>query len=253
MKLVDTGRAEFTRLSREPRRPRPSSRDASSSREPMAERPPLVVVIAGPNGAGKSTMAPRLLRDALAVSEFVNAHPIAIGLSAFRPESVAMTAARVMLARLKSLAAAGTDFAFETTLASRTFAPRLRRLRASGIASIWPFCRCLVPTWPWPVWPSECARGGMTCRSRPYGGALTPGSETSSRSTRALQTPGNCSTTQGWANRGWWRPGVRGTRRAFSMPWPGPTCERGKHDRAARFASYATWTAWRICRAFSKQ
>lgn len=98
----------------------------------MATRPPLVVVIAGPNGAGKSTMAPRLLRDALAVSEFVNADPIAIGLSAFRPESVALAAGRVMLTRLKSLAAAGEDFAFETTLASRTFAPWLRSLRASG-------------------------------------------------------------------------------------------------------------------------
>jgi predicted ABC-type ATPase len=97
----------------------------------MAARPPLVIVIAGPNGAGKSTMALRLLRDALAVSEFVNADPIAIGLSAFRPESVAMAAGRVMLARLKSLAAAGNDFAFETTLASRTFAPWLRSLRAS--------------------------------------------------------------------------------------------------------------------------
>jgi predicted ABC-type ATPase len=98
----------------------------------MAARPPLVVVIAGPNGAGKSTMAPRLLRDALAVSEFVNADPIATGLSAFRPESVAMTAGRVMLARLKALAEARGDFAFETTLASRTFAPWLRSLRASG-------------------------------------------------------------------------------------------------------------------------
>lgn len=34
---------------------------------------PSLVVIAGPNGAGKSTAAPKLLRDTLAVSEFVNA------------------------------------------------------------------------------------------------------------------------------------------------------------------------------------
>ncbi len=98
----------------------------------MPDRSPLVVVIAGPNGAGKTTMAPRLLRDALTVVEFVNADPIATGLSAFRPESVAMVAGRVMLARMKTLAQARQDFAFETTLAGRGFAPWLTSLRASG-------------------------------------------------------------------------------------------------------------------------
>jgi predicted ABC-type ATPase len=89
---------------------------------------PLAVVIAGPNGAGKSTTAPRLLRDALAVSEFVNADAIAAGLSAFRPESVAMAAGRVMLARLGELAREHVSFAFETTLASRGFAAWLERV-----------------------------------------------------------------------------------------------------------------------------
>lgn len=97
--------------------------------------PPLVVVIAGPNGAGKSTSAPRLLRDALEVEEFVNADAIAAGLSAFRPESVALDAARVMLLRIRSLAAAQRSFAFETTLASRSFAPFLDRLRGAGYRS----------------------------------------------------------------------------------------------------------------------
>lgn len=93
---------------------------------------PLVVVIAGPNGAGKSTTAPRLLQQNLAVSEFVNADTIAAGLSAFRPEAAALAAGRVMLERLKGLAEARADFAFETTLASRSFAPWLRRLGESG-------------------------------------------------------------------------------------------------------------------------
>jgi predicted ABC-type ATPase len=94
--------------------------------------PPLVVVIAGPNGAGKSTAAPRLLREALAVDEFVNADTIALGLSAFRPEEVAVAAGRIMLARLRSLADGRVSFAFETTLASRSFAPWLRELRGNG-------------------------------------------------------------------------------------------------------------------------
>lgn len=93
---------------------------------------PIVVVIAGPNGAGKSTTAPRLLWQTLEVDEFVNADPIAQGLSGLRPDSVALAAGRVMLGRLKELAAARRSFAFETTLASRSFAPWLESLRASG-------------------------------------------------------------------------------------------------------------------------
>jgi predicted ABC-type ATPase len=91
-----------------------------------------VVVIAGPNGAGKSTTAPAVLRDALAVHEFVNADTIAAGLSAFSPDTVAVSAGRIMLQRLAELARLGRDFAFETTLASRTFAPWLRRLQGDG-------------------------------------------------------------------------------------------------------------------------
>jgi predicted ABC-type ATPase len=73
-----------------------------------------------------------LLRDALQVSEFVNADTIAGGLSAFRPDSVAIPAGRAMLERIRHLAKAQADFAFETTLASRTFAPWLARLKRSG-------------------------------------------------------------------------------------------------------------------------
>ena len=43
-----------------------------------------------------------------------------------------MAAGRVMLARMKTLAQARQDFAFETTLASRSLAPWLARLRESG-------------------------------------------------------------------------------------------------------------------------
>lgn len=84
---------------------------------------PRVIILAGPNGAGKSTSAPMLLRDTFSVDEFVNADAIAQGLSAFRPESVALEAGRIMLNRLHELADKRADFAFETTLASRTFAP----------------------------------------------------------------------------------------------------------------------------------
>src|SRR5581483_6211202 len=96
---------------------------------------PLVVVVAGPNGAGKTTTSAELLRGPLAVAEFVNADTIASGLSAFHPESVALTAGRIMLARLRELATARTDFAFETTLSGRNFAPWLQSLGAEGYRS----------------------------------------------------------------------------------------------------------------------
>ena len=98
----------------------------------MTASAPLLVVVAGPNGAGRSTTAPRLLQQALAVSEFVNADAIALGLSAFRPESAAVAAGRVMLARLRALSVGRQDFAFETTLAGRTLLPWVERLRSSG-------------------------------------------------------------------------------------------------------------------------
>src|SRR5579883_3459786 len=97
----------------------------------MSKDGPKVIVLAGPNGAGKSTAAARVLR-ALGVGEFVNADVIAQGLSGFAPERVAMAAGRIMMQRLKELAAARASFAFETTLASRAFAPWLTDLKAGG-------------------------------------------------------------------------------------------------------------------------
>jgi predicted ABC-type ATPase len=91
-----------------------------------------VILLAGPNGAGKSTAAPDLLHGALHVDEFVNADVIARGLSAFNPEGAALDAGRVMLSRLRELAAQRKNIAFESTLASRTFAPWIRELKKTG-------------------------------------------------------------------------------------------------------------------------
>lgn len=90
---------------------------------------PNLFVISGPNGAGKSTAAPLLIGQRLGIAEFVNADVIAAGVSAFAPESAAIEAGRIMLRRLRQLADDGRDFAFETTLASRSFAPWIARLR----------------------------------------------------------------------------------------------------------------------------
>ncbi len=98
----------------------------------MSEESPQVIIIAGPNGAGKTTLAPFLLRDELKLREYVNADPIALGLSAFDPGSVALQAGRVMLKRLLELADQRRTFAFESTLAARHYVGWIRRLRTEG-------------------------------------------------------------------------------------------------------------------------
>lgn len=99
-----------------PRKPKPS---------------PRVVVFAGPNGAGKSTHADAILA-ALGIETFVNADFIARGLSGRNTDVVAFEAGRIMLKRLHQLGDTEADFAFESTLSSRTFAPFLRALKARG-------------------------------------------------------------------------------------------------------------------------
>jgi predicted ABC-type ATPase len=98
----------------------------------MNEHKPQVIVIGGPNGAGKTTLAPFLLRDTLKLREYVNADPIALGLSGFDPTSVAFSAGRVMLNRLHELAEQRRNFAFESTLAARSYAAWIETLRNKG-------------------------------------------------------------------------------------------------------------------------
>jgi predicted ABC-type ATPase len=93
---------------------------------------PYVIAIAGPNGAGKTTIAETFLRELLGIRQYVNADTIARGLSQFEPERVAMAAGRENLRRLEELAQSGETFAFETTLAGRVYAARIRRWKELG-------------------------------------------------------------------------------------------------------------------------
>jgi len=98
----------------------------------MPTERPMAIVLGGVNGAGKSTSARALLAEQLAITTFVNADEIARGLNAFAPETVAFTAGRLMLQRLKELAAERANFAFETTLAGRTSFSFLNGLKEIG-------------------------------------------------------------------------------------------------------------------------
>jgi predicted ABC-type ATPase len=93
---------------------------------------PSLYVIGGANGSGKTTLALTLLPRFLQVFEYVNADAIASGLSPLNPESMAMQSGRLMLERLQTLAETGVDFAFETTLAARTFAQFLGGCKTRG-------------------------------------------------------------------------------------------------------------------------
>ncbi len=78
-------------------------------------------IIAGCNGAGKTTASYTILPEILDCKEFVNADEIAKGLSPFRPEKVGIEAGRLMLKRIKTLLESGENFAFETTLSTRSY------------------------------------------------------------------------------------------------------------------------------------
>jgi hypothetical protein len=82
---------------------------------------PTCWIIAGPNGAGKTTFALRYLPEVAGCRRFINADLIAAGLSPLAPERELAAASRLFLHELEAAIKAGEDFAFETTLAGRTY------------------------------------------------------------------------------------------------------------------------------------
>ena len=91
-----------------------------------------IFVFGGSNGSGKSTIATKFLFSIDPSLEFVNADIIAAQLNPDDVDAVAITASRIMLDRLKDLAKRKIDFAFETTLAARSFARFLRDCKDRG-------------------------------------------------------------------------------------------------------------------------
>lgn len=93
---------------------------------------PQLYIIAGCNGAGKTTASYTILPEILNCKEFVNADNIALGISPFNPESVAFEAGRIMLQRINDLLEDGVDFAFETTLATRSYVSFVKKAQQKG-------------------------------------------------------------------------------------------------------------------------
>lgn len=86
-----------------------------------------IIIIAGPNGAGKTTFARTFLPNEGHCTNFINADLIAAGLSPFHPDTAAVQAGRLMLSEIDRHVGSGDSFAFETTLAGRSYARQVRR------------------------------------------------------------------------------------------------------------------------------
>jgi predicted ABC-type ATPase len=89
-------------------------------------------IISGCNGAGKTTASFTVLPEMLACDEFINADEIARGISPLNPDKAAIEAGRIMLSKIESLIIKKTDFAFETTLSSRSYVNTILKAKRNG-------------------------------------------------------------------------------------------------------------------------
>src|SRR5260370_28097632 len=91
-----------------------------------------IVIVAGPNGAGKTTFAKEYLPREAACPNFINADLIAAGLSPFDPAGAAVQAGRLMIMEIRRYLQEGESFAFETTLAGRSYALHIPDWQSAG-------------------------------------------------------------------------------------------------------------------------
>jgi len=89
-------------------------------------------IVSGCNGAGKTTASFSILPEILDCREFINADAIAAGLSPFQPDKAAIEAGRIMLRRIDELLNKNSNFAFETTLASKIHKNTILKAQAKG-------------------------------------------------------------------------------------------------------------------------
>ena len=89
-------------------------------------------IIAGCNGAGKTTASFTVLPEMLDCDEFINADEIARGLSPLNPDKAAIEAGRLMLSKIDKLILHQKDFAFETTLSTKSYTNTIIKARQNG-------------------------------------------------------------------------------------------------------------------------
>ena len=93
-----------------------------------------IIIIAGPNGAGKTSFANEYLPAAREGLVYVNADEIAREITdpALTKAQLDLRAGREMLVRIDTLVGSSTEFMFETTLASLSYARKIPAWQARG-------------------------------------------------------------------------------------------------------------------------
>ena len=91
-----------------------------------------VIIIAGPNGAGKTTFAKDFLPKEGDTVNFINADLIALGLSPFAPETVAIESSKILLARIDACCRRKESFGVETTLSGRIYLKKIDDWKSQG-------------------------------------------------------------------------------------------------------------------------
>jgi predicted ABC-type ATPase len=162
----------------------------------MEETKHNLYIIAGCNGAGKTTASFTVLPEMLNCKEFVNADEIARGLSPFNPEGVAIEAGRLMISRIIELLKEGTTFAFETTLATRSYVKLIRQAQKRGYFVTLLFFSLETPEQAVKRVEKRVSEGGHNI-------AIRTELSTSSTSTLPCATTGHCTTTAAVRHRRW--------------------------------------------------
>ncbi|MCF8144156.1 MAG: zeta toxin family protein [Deltaproteobacteria bacterium] len=93
---------------------------------------PQCYIIAGPNGAGKTTFALEFLPRFVRCLNFINPDLIAQGISPLDPSRSMTRAGRLVLEEIRRNVSRREDFAFETTLAGRTYYRQINGMKESG-------------------------------------------------------------------------------------------------------------------------
>ena len=93
---------------------------------------PKLYIRSGCNGSGKTTASYTLLPDLLNCREFVNSDEFAKSFSPFDPGAASVTASRYMLMKINYLLERRSDFAVETTLATRSLLKIVQQAQSQG-------------------------------------------------------------------------------------------------------------------------
>ena len=101
-------------------------------------------IIAGPNGAGKTTFAREFLPVEAECLNFVNADLIALGISPFQPEKMAIAAGKLMLQNINDCIKKSESFAFETTFSGKGYVNKIKEWKAKQYEIIIYYLR--IPT-----------------------------------------------------------------------------------------------------------